>query len=401
VSVRRRTWTTEKGVEKSAWVVDYVDTAGKRRLKSFAKKKEADAFSAKASVEIRDGVHVADNATITVSEAGELWLRTAEESGLERATTDQYRQHIKLHIDPFLGSTKLNKLTVPAVRAYQERLREEGRSVSMIKRVTVSLGSIFSDAQERGLINRNVVREMAGRRSKGKARHSERRQRRKLQVGVDIPTPAEIRAIIENVQGRWRPMMITAVFSGMRASELRGVRWVDVEFDDRAIHVRQRADRYRDIGMPKSEAGQRVIPVPPMVVNSLREWKLKAPKSDLDLIFPNKGGSPLAAPKLASYLLWPPQIASGLVVDTGKTDPKGNPVIGPKYRGMHALRHFYASWCINRRSDGGLELPLKAVQERLGHSSITMTMDTYGHLFPRGDDAEELATAEMALMSAI
>jgi integrase len=61
---------------------------------------------------------------------------------------------------------------------------------------------------------------------------------------------------------------------------------------------------------------------------------------------------------------------------------------------MHALRHFYASWCINRKVDGGLELPAKVVQERLGHSSITMTLDTYGHLFPRGDDADELAAAE-------
>jgi integrase len=54
------------------------------------------------------------------------------------------------------------------------------------------------------------------------------------------------------------------------------------------------------------------------------------------------------------------------------------------------LRQFYASWCINRPADGGLGLPPKVVQERLGHSSITMTYDRYGHLFPRGDDAKEL-----------
>ena len=65
---------------------------------------------------------------------------------------------------------------------------------------------------------------------------------------------------------------------------------------------------------------------------------------------------------------------------------------------MHALRHFYASWLINRQADGGLGLPPKLVQERLGHSSITMTYDTYGHLFPRGDDAAELDAAELALL---
>ena len=69
-----------------------------------------------------------------------------------------------------------------------------------------------------------------------------------------------------------------------------------------------------------------------------------------------------------------------------------------KYTGLHAFRHFYASWCINRRADGGLELPAKLVQERLGHSSIVITLDLYGHLFPRGDDGSELAAAETSLL---
>ena len=65
-----------------------------------------------------------------------------------------------------------------------------------------------------------------------------------------------------------------------------------------------------------------------------------------------------------------------------------------KYTGLHALRHFFASWCINRKVDGGLELPLKMVSERLGHSNIAITADLYGHLFPRADDSAELAAAE-------
>jgi integrase len=69
-----------------------------------------------------------------------------------------------------------------------------------------------------------------------------------------------------------------------------------------------------------------------------------------------------------------------------------------KYTGLHALRHFYASWCINRKEDGGLGLPLKVVQHRLGHSSIQMTADVYGHLFPSGDDGAELAAAQKALL---
>jgi integrase len=79
----------------------------------------------------------------------------------------------------------------------------------------------------------------------------------------------------------------------------------------------------------------------------------------------------------------PAQIAAKVVDDKG----------GPKYA-LHALRHFYASWCINRRQDGGLELPIKLVQERLGHSSINLTADVYGHLFPSHDDGTELKEAE-------
>ena len=60
--------------------------------------------------------------------------------------------------------------------------------------------------------------------------------------------------------------------------------------------------------------------------------------------------------------------------------------------------HQRVSWCINRRVDGGLELPLKVVQTRLGHASNKMTADTYGHLFPRGDDGSELAAAEQAFI---
>jgi integrase len=85
------------------------------------------------------------------------------------------------------------------------------------------------------------------------------------------------------------------------------------------------------------------------------------------------------------------QIAAGVVTKDGKA----------RYPGLHALRHFYASWCINRRVDGGLELPLKLVQARLGHSTITMTADVYGHLFPRGDDGGELAAAAQALLGTV
>jgi integrase len=263
----------------------------------------------------------------------------------------------------------------------------------------VSLSSLLSDAGERGLVSRNVVRDLRGRRRKGKDRQAERRQKGRIKVGVDIPARQEVKVIVEHVTGRWRPLILTAIFTGLRASELRGLRWEDVDLEACELHVRQRADRFNQIGRPKSEAGERTVPMPPLVVNTLREWKLACPKAELGLVFPNGRGKVESLANIINRGLIPAQIAAGVTADTGRTDEVGKPVLQARYTGMHALRHFYASWCINRQADGGLGLPPKVVQERLGHSSITMTMDVYGHLFPRGDDAEELTAAEKALLT--
>ncbi len=128
--------------------------------------------------------------------------------------------------------------------------------------------------------------------------------------------------------------------------------------------------------------------MPPIVVNILREWKIACPKSEMDLVFPTGRGGVENLSNILQRGLAPAQIAAGVVTKGGKA----------KYTGLHTLRHFYASWCINRRKDGGLELPLKVVQHRLGHSSIQMTSDVYGHLFPRSDDGAELAAAQEALL---
>jgi integrase len=406
MSVRKRAWITSKGGHKEAWVVDYVDQAGERHLKTFSKKKAADNYAATANVEIRAGIHTADSASITVTEAGKLWIETCDRNGLERATTDAYRQHLKLHIEPYLGNVKLSQLSAPMVREFEDRLARgdmpagaepEPRSPAMVRKVRTSLSALLSDAQERGLVSRNVVRELRRARKRGKERQAEKRQKGKLKVGVDIPTREEIKAIVEAAKGRWRPLLLAAIFTGLRASELRGLRWADVDLDKRELHVRQRADRYHNIGKPKSEAGERTVPLTPILVNTLREWRLACPKSELGLVFPTGAGNVEAHSNIVHRGLAPTLVAAGVAVS--EIGPEGKPIMQAKYTGLHAFRHFYASWCINRRANGGLELPAKVVQERLGHSSITMTLDVYGHLFPRGDDSAELAAAERSLLA--
>jgi integrase len=390
MSVRKRTWKNAKGETKDAWVVNYRDKAkgGARVQRTFHLKKEADAFVVDMRGEVRDGIHIARSKSVTVADAGKEWIKTAEVN-VERATLATYQAVLKTHIAPYIGHEKLSDLTVPMVRAFEDKLREEGRSPSMVKRARSLLSMLLSDAMERGLATRNVARGLSSNRKRGRERQAERRAKGRLKVGIDIPTLDESRAIMASLKGRWRPLILVAMFCGLRSSELRGLTWANVDIEKRLIHVRQRADRYNVIGNPKSEDGHRTVPMLPLVANALREWRVACPRSDLDLVFSNSKGNIESHANIITRGLWPAQVAAGVVVD-GKA----------KYSGLHALRHFYASWCINRTADGGRELPPKDVQYRLGHSSIGMTMDVYGHLFPKRDASAEEEAAERAYLQA-
>jgi integrase len=382
MSVRKRKWTTRNGEVKEAWIVDYVDQAGARHIETFARKKDADAHHAAVTVDVSKGVHTAASTSITVAEAAEQWLTAAELEKLERSTLDHYAAHVRKHIVPRIGTVKLALLTTPMINTFRDALLRD-LSRSMARKVLASFRSIIIDARRRGSVAHNVA--------EGVKIAKDKRAARKLEAGRDIPTPDEIRRILAAAEGQWRPFLVVAAFAGLRASELRGLRWSDVGLAEGTIHVRQRADAWGTIGRPKTHTSERAIPVGPFVVNTLKEWKLACPKGAHDLAFPGRDGRPIVHKTMQHAGYWPAQQAAGVVDAHGR----------PSYTGLHALRHFFASWCINRRRDGGLELPIKVVQQRLGHSTIAMTADIYGHLFPRGDDASELAAAEQALLSPV
>ena len=151
MSVRKRTWKTAAGEDRQAWIVDYADQAGKRRMKTFARKKDADAYEVRTKVDIGEGVHTADSASITIAAASELWLTTCRGRGLERSTITFYEQTVRLHIVPALGNLKLSRLTPPLVREFEDRMREGETSSAMMRKIRTNLGAILSDAQERGV----------------------------------------------------------------------------------------------------------------------------------------------------------------------------------------------------------------------------------------------------------
>jgi integrase len=199
---------------------------------------------------------------------------------------------------------------------------------------------------------------------------------------------------------------LVAIFCGLRASELRGLRWADVDFEAREINVNQRADVYHKIGNLKSKSGYRSVPCPPIVLNALKEWKLICPRRDtgkkdangepvvvLDLVFPNGMGNVEALSNIMQRGFDPIQVAAG-IAEIKPLLNAGQPVLdesrAPKMvtvakYGMHALRHACASLWIEQGMNP------KRIQKLMGHATIAMTYDRYGHLFADAEGDQRAA----------
>jgi len=363
-SIRKRSWNAPNGEAKSAWVVDYKDSSGARRSKQFSRKRDAEAWSTQAAWSVSQGTHVADSQSVTVNEALDRWLVRAAAEGLEQSTQAGYEARARLHIRPLIGAERLSRLTRPQVETFRDTLVET-RGKPMAVMVMRALSSAIGEAQRVGLVAQNVA---AGVRIKQPKRDREK---------VVIPTKAEIRAILKAADDRERPLVMMTVFTGMRGSELRGLRWSDIDLAKGRVRVAQRADAYNVIGPPKSGAGRRDIPMPPALVAELKRWKLACPNGPLGLAFPNGIGKIETHSNLLQRLLGPLQVRAGVTTGAGEA-------VTWKYA-FHAFRHAAASMWIESGTD------TKRIQTWLGHESIALTFSTYGHLF--ADSASDAAVA--------
>jgi len=176
-----------------------------------------------------------------------------------------------------------------------------------------------------------------------------------------------------------RPIVITAIFTGMRVSELLGLRWSDVDLDAQLIRVHQRADRWGNIGKPKSRASARDIPMTPTAGNTLRRWQAACPPSEFNLVFPSATGG------IESYFSMRRSVWLPLLRQLGL----------PQY-GFHSLRNAAASMFI-----ANLGWTPKRIQTVLGHATIGMTYDRYSHLFRNlDDDREQMKKLDVVVLSA-
>ena len=199
-----------------------------------------------------------------------------------------------------------------------------------------------------------------------------------------------MKAILEAARPDWRTVLLVTATTGMRGGEIRGLRWCDVDLKAGEVRVSQRADEYGNIGNPKTrKSSGRKIPLTPCTIQALKEWQVKTGGRGEDLVFPSTLNA--RHPRHLGVIR---KALDAACVAARIVKPDGT----AKYPGIHRLRHFFASWCINPKERGGLGLTPKEAQDRLGHSNLTLTYNTYGHLFPTGNDAEALAAAEDALL---
>jgi integrase len=381
MSVRKKILrsTTPEGepVETLWWIADYTDGSGKRHQERFKRKAEAAAHEEKQKVAVRAGTHVSLDNDLTVAGLADKWIKRVEANARERTTIRQYRSHIKYHILPRIGAVKLAKLTKGHVEAFRDGLLDGDKAPSRptARKVLTSLKSMLKIVHCSHLAD-NVRIEAS------------KRDKHKLEPGRDIPTPAEVKRLIEAAKDKPKlcALLKTATLTGLRASELRGLRWSDVDLKAGEMHVRQRADCFGVIGAPKTDSSRRTVPLGPDLLLTLKNWKLQCPKGELDLVFSTATGAVDSHANILRSLVAIMK-AAGIVTKSGT----------PKYT-LHSFRHFFASWCINPKDRGGRELPPKVVQQLLGHSSIMMTLDIYGHLFRDETDKKELAASERVLL---
>jgi integrase len=324
-------------------VLNYTDASGKRRLKSFKRKIDAQRYETQVKVELARGNHVPARQSITVSEAADNWYRACEGRQLRRTTLEQYEGE-KKKIVARLGGIKLNELTEAKVLDFRDKIATEDwkdkngtvwpGTQKEAKKVFWTLGAILNDAKARGLVGQNVVYNvMEAQRGKGDRRKVS--QKRKLVVDIDYPTPDEVRRILAQLKddlAQWHTLILTMAFTGMRIGEIRALPRSNVEVmkPPYQLHVRQSADARKTIDVPKSTAGDRSIDLIPTLVGALREHLLKTPKTALDLVFPTPRGGVLDEDTINAALK-EAQLRAGVVNAHGEH----------KYT-AHKLRHFFA-----------------------------------------------------------
>ncbi len=279
------------------------------------------------------------------------------------STKKAYRAYLNRWILPYWGSVHLSEVRTTKVESWLRSLPLAKSSCAKIRNL---LSVLFNHACRHELFDRNPIRLV--------------RQGAKRRTVPSVLAPSEIKALLDNLALRERALVLLAASTGLRQSELFGMKWGDIDFSQNTMNV-VRSSVYGVVGPCKTESSQKPVPVHPIVLEALSEWKAtcRYNKSD-DWVFASRrhrGRKPI----------W------GQAILRKYTQPVAKRVGIQKRFGWHTFRHTYSTLL---RSVG---TEFKVMQELLRHSSLRSTLDVYTQAISPAKHAAQAAVLALVFAS--
>ena len=332
------------------WQVRYYDPTGRERARNFVRKTDANRFARLVETDkLRGEWRDPRLARVTFAEWADEWLVHA--THLKPKTFDDYRRTLSLHVLPQLGAAPVGNLDRPAMRRYASELAEKGNGTSTVHAALKVARLVLGVALDAGAIKGNPA------------------------MGLKLPriartemlflNPSEVELLATAIQEPYGTLVRFAAYTGLRAGEIGGLRAARLDLDRNVVEVAESlADvNGRLIFGPTKTYARRHVPMPPFLADEVKALVRERCLSPSDLVFTAPQGGPLR------HNLFSRRVFKRAVRDAGL----------PETLRFHDLRHTYAALCIASTADP------YAVMRRMGHSSITVTYNTYGHLFPERD----------------
>ncbi len=276
-------------------------------------------------------------------------IRTRSGDRFKPSALRAYEDALRRFVDPAVGSMRLSSITRNRVQDLVDELTTRGYAPSTVANAISPLRAVFRRALDREEVSANPTLKIA--------MPKDRRRREK------VADPREMRALLAALPDAHRPLWSCAAYAGLRRGELQALRWSEVDLEAQVLHVVASWDRVAGLVAPKSRAGERTVPLPSVLRAELAKHRLRQGRGGEGFVFAISSERPFDPPNTL-------RIAKRVWREHGL-----EPV------GFHELRHAYASFAI------AAGVNAKALSTYLGHSSIQITLDRYGHLFP-GNEQE-------------
>ncbi|MGI8439049.1 MAG: tyrosine-type recombinase/integrase [Thermoleophilaceae bacterium] len=330
--------------------------------RTFATLAEARSWRSETQTALRKGQMRAPSRR-TLEEAAVEWLGLARSGIVRSRSGDRYKpsalrsyeEALRTKVLPELGRLRLSAVTRNSVQDLADRLAAEGLAPSTVRNSILPLRAIYRRAVQRAEVIQNPTEGLTLPAVRG------RRER--------VVRPAEAKQLIEALPEADRALWATALYAGLRRGELQGLRWCDVDFEAGVIRVERSWDQREGPIAPKSRAGRRLVPLAGPLPALLATQRLRTAAVGEGPVFPGRAGKPFA---------------SGAATRRARAIWAGE---GLALIGLHECRHTYAALMI------AAGVNVKALSQYMGHSSITVTLDRYGHLMP-GAEGEAAAMRE-------